>query len=651
MNSSTSARCARFASFELDLRTGELHKHGLKVKLYDQPFQVLAMLLERPGEVVTRDELQHRLWPADTFVDFDVGLNTAVKRLRDALGESAETPQYVETLPRRGYRFIAEVVLSGENGHSPHEPVSSSISNGPHPVHVLPETEIVRPVRRWLALGAVAFAVLMLLAVVMNVGGARRLFTSKAASRQIHFVAVRPFDNLTGDASQEYFAEGLTDGLTTELAQLSPIPVMSRTSAMSFKGSKKPLKDVARELNVDAVLEGSVQRDGDKVEINVQLIEAATDSHLWAKSYSGTLRELPALHREIARDTVGRLNFPNNQQNKDQRAAPHLVHPEAYEAYLLGRFYANKRTPEALRQSEGFLKQAIEKDPGYAAAYSQLAEVYALTGASMAATVLPSEALEKARTTAMKALELDNTQAEAHVVLARVKDILDWDEAGAEREFRTAIQLNPNSAVAYHFYALFKGSRGKGEESCALIERARRLDPLSPNILRNVATCLALVRHRYEEALIQARKAVELGPGNYNTRMTTSVILFEMGRYQESLLEVQEADKLSKGHPLTRAAVAIVQAKLGRKAETEGILRELMQPRGSAPLPAWQIARIHLALGHNEEAVRWLEKAIDMHSFVPLHLIYGTDFDPLRTDPRFQSLLRRLGLPAKAPPS
>jgi TolB-like protein/Tfp pilus assembly protein PilF len=549
----------------------------------------------------------------------------------------------VETLPRRGYRFVAPVEFFHQDGG-----VASvaPIPGAPRDVPPVKTETVARPIRRWPLLTIAPVAALILLALGTNFAGVRQWFLGNSASRQIRFLAVRPLDHLSDDPLLKYLAEGVTDGLTTELAQLSSIPVMSRTSAMAFKNSEKSLKELARELEVDAVVEGSVRRSGEGFEIAVQLIEAGTDSHLWADSYSTTLQELSALQREIARDIVSQLHpLVSPQAGVHPVAAPPL-HPEAYEAFLLGRFYASRRTPAGLRESEAHLSQAIAKDPNYAAAYSQLAEVYTLMGASAAAIALPTDMLEKARANAKKALELDPQQSEAHVVLGRVKYILDWDWEGAEKEFEAALQLNPNSALAYHYYALFQHDRGKVNEFCALIERARRLDPLSPNILRAAAVCLGLVRRQYEAALAQARRAAELGPANYNTRVAISWILYDMGRYEESLAEVREADRISKGHPITRACIAIAAVKVGRKAEAAAILRELLRDKGPVP-PVYFIARINLALGENEEAIRWLEKAVEMH--VPMHLLTDQAFDPLRANPRFQNLLRRMNLAAKEP--
>jgi len=324
-------RAVRFGAFEADFQSGELRKHGLKLRLQDQPFQILAMLLERRGEMVTREELHQRLWPTDTFVDFDHGLNNAINRLREVLGDSADSPRFVETLPRRGYRFIARVDDSAPpSAHTSPPGDAASVAADPATIlTVKPATELSRTARKGLQLQnwrliVFALAACLALVVAFDPGGLRQRVLGRSGRARIQSIAVLPLENLTGDPSQEYFADGMTDGLTTELAQVSALRVISRTSAVRYKGEKKPLAQIARELKVDAVVEGSVKRAGEHAWITIQLIDTATDRHLWARSYERDLRDIAALQGEVARDIASQVRVqltPQEQARMVDRSA------------------------------------------------------------------------------------------------------------------------------------------------------------------------------------------------------------------------------------------------------------------------------------------------------------------------------------------
>src|SRR5215467_1365555 len=389
-------RRLRFGVFELDLRAGELRKHGLRVRLQEQPFQVLAMLLEHHGEVVTREELQKKLWSADTFVDFDHGLNKAINKIREALGDSAESPRFIETVARRGYRFLAEVKVDDA---AP----SRSTETAGDPPHATGHSDFAKRVPSLRAWKISAFVLLLLGAPF----AAWRLHSWNRPSPIIRSLAVLPLESLSNDASQDFFADGMTDELISDLGQISELRVISRTSVMAYKHARKPLPQIARELKVDAVVEGTVLRSGDQVRITAQLIEASADKHLWSQSYEGELRDALELQNKVARAIADQIRISLNPQEQAALKAAKVVNPEAYVSYLKGRYFWNKRTGDSLKAALAYFNQAIEEDPKYARAYSGLADTYALLGDWQYAVMTPKEALPKAKAAAIKALELD----------------------------------------------------------------------------------------------------------------------------------------------------------------------------------------------------------------------------------------------------
>src|SRR3984957_5251400 len=391
----------RFGVFELDLRSGELRKHGLRVRLQEQPFRLLEMLLERPGEVVTREELQKRLWPADTFVDFDHGLNKAINKIREALGDSAESPRFVETVSRRGYRFLAEVKDAdappvGKPELAIPRQMQAEVPEGPHPADKVGEARNLSLSRTW----KISVLLLLLVAAVLAF---RKLHPPGGPSPAIRSLAVLPFESLSNDASQDYFADGMTDELISDLGQISALRVISRTSVMSYKRARKPLPQIARELNVDAVVEGTVLRSGDQVRITAQLIEASSDKHLWSQSYEGQLRDTLALQNQVARAIADQIRINLSPREQAALRTVRVVNPEAYESYLKGRYFWNKRTADSLKAALAYFDQAIEEDPKYAQAYSGLADTYALLGDWQYAVMTPKEAFPKAKAAAIEA--------------------------------------------------------------------------------------------------------------------------------------------------------------------------------------------------------------------------------------------------------
>ena len=630
----------RFGVFEVDLRAGELHKHGLRVRLQDQPFQVLAMLLEHPGAVVTREELQKRLWPADTFVDFDHGLNKAVNKIRDALGDSAESPRFVETVARRGYRFLAEV-----KGADATPLRSLELAPPPLPTAEFPDRPdlSVMPAmpkhrRSWIAWAMSAFVLLALLASL----AAWKLHSRNRPASAIHSLAVLPLESLSNDTSQDYFADGMTDELISDLGQISALRVISRTSVMAYKHARKPLPEIAHELNVDAIVEGTVLRSGDQVRITAQLIDAAADKHLWSQSYEGELKDTLALQNQVARAIADQIRINLNPQEQAALKSAKVVNPEAYQSYLKGRYFWNKRTPDSLKVALAYFNQAIDEDSNYAQAYSGLADTYALLGDWQYAVMTPKEALPKAKIAATKALELDNTLSEAHNSLAFCFDAFDWDLESAGKEFQRAIELNPGYATAHHWHAWHLSLLGRYDEAIEEMKKAKNLDPLSLIINADLAELL-VIAHFSDESIIQSRKTIEMDPNFALAHNQLAQAYLQKHMNREAIAELQKAVELSGSSPTCVANLARAYAASGKTSEAIKLLGDLKKHSNRSYSDASEIAVIYAALGDKDQAMRWLEIGY-AERFNP-GVLLRPGFDPLRSDPRFQDLVLRIGFP------
>jgi TolB-like protein/DNA-binding winged helix-turn-helix (wHTH) protein/Flp pilus assembly protein TadD len=630
----------RFGVFELDLHAGELRKHGLRVRLQEQPFQVLAMLLEHPGEVVTREELQKKLWPADTFVDFDHGLNKAINKIREALGDSAESPRFVETVARRGYRFLADVkdadaaaVRSPEPATQP-QPTAEARDRSDLPGNIA-KVEHLLPSLVW---KIPVFALLLLMASL----AIWKVHSWNRPSPVIRSLAVLPLESLSSDASQDYFADGMTDELISDLGQISALRVISRTSVMAYKHARKPLPQIARELNVDAVVEGTVLRSGDQVRITAQLIEASTDKHLWSQSYEGELRDTLALQNKVARAIADQIQINLNLQEQAALKNVKVVNPEAYVSYLKGRYFWNKRTADSLQVALAYFNQAIDEDPKYAKAYSGLADTFALLGDWQYAVMTPKEALPKAKAAAIKALELDSSLGEAHNSLAFCLDGFDWDFDSAGKEFRRAIELNPGYATAHHWYAWHLSLLGRYDEAIAEMKKAQNLDPLSLIINADLAELL-LLAHSYDESIQQSRRTIEMDPNFGLAHNQLGQAYLQKQMYAPAIAELEKAVQLSGGSPTSIANLARAYVASGKRSEAEKLLSDLKKRSSPNASLASEIAMIYASLGDRDQAMTWLEKGYE-ERFNP-GVLLRPGFDPLRSDPRFEDLVRRIGLP------
>ena len=562
----------RFGQFDIDEKTGELRKDGTKIRLQEQPLQILQVLLEHPGEIVTREELRKRVWPTDTFVDFDHGINNAIKRLREVLGDTAETPRYIETLPRRGYRFVQQI-QSNE--------------------HRLPS------------------------------------------------LAVLPLENLSRDPEQEYFADGLTEALITSLAKISSLRVISRTTAMHYKGVHRPLPEIARELGVEIVVEGSVLRSGERVRISAQLIDASSDTHLWAESYERDLRDVLQLQSEIARAVAREIRAKLTPGEQEKLAQARPVNPQAYEAYLKGRYYWDKRRPDAVKRGVEYFQLAIEKDPTYAAAYAGLADSAGAAGFWGFAP--PAETYARAKVAAQKSLEIEET-AEAHTSLGFALLHYDWDFAVARREFQRAIELDPNYATAHQWYGHYLGYSGQFDQCLEETSHALRLDPLSLIINTTYAGCFWFWR-QWDRAIEHCHKAMELDPSFVGLLWMLANVYEGKGMYAEAISERQRAVDLSGGAPVFIAGLGGTYAAAGYKPEALRIMRQLQELSKSHYVMSYWIALLHTSPEERDVAFHWLEKAYEERSATLALIKVDPRLDFLRSDPRFDDLVRRMKLP------
>jgi len=578
----------RFGIFEADTRSGELHRKGFKVRLQAQPFQVLALLLERPGEVVTRKELTAGLWPDDTFVDFDRGLNKAVNKLREALRDDAEKPRFIETLPQRGYRFIAEVSVSAQRRES-------------------------------------------LLDVREDIPA--------ASPPRIDSLAVLPLDNHSDDPAQEYFSDGMTEELISAISKIRSLRVISRTSVMMYKGVRKSLPEIARKLRVDAVVEGSVARSGDKIRITAQLIYAPDDRHLWAGRYERELRDVLQLQAEIAQDIARQIHKLVDPKQVSPNPAPR-VHPQAFEAVMKANFFRDKMTPAELAKGADLYAEAFAIDPTYAQAYANLSQCLFYMGLFGLGPC--GELFLKAKANALKALELDESVAAAQNALAAIHILYEWDWAGAEAECRRGVNLRPGDSAARLHLADYMSIQARHDEAVAEFKRALEFDPIS-RVFVGYFGLLYYRARRYDESIVQCQKALEIDPYYCNAMWFMALSLEQKGQVSASIAQLEKAVSIA-GAPLFTALLGRAYALTGEKTKALEILDGLMTLSQQRYVSPFDIAVVQIGLGDLTPAFQRLEEAYEQRVFRIIELTMPM-FDSLRSDPRWQSLVRRIGLP------
>lgn len=626
----TAPRLVRFQSFTVDLRLGELRKNGTRIRLQEQPFRVLKLLLEHPGDLVTREEFRQQLWPSDTFVDFDHGLNAAINRLREKLNDDAEEPRYVETIPRRGYRFIAH------------------IETLPPPETTKPEARPSQPVRVsgqlpsywWVAAAAIVF----LTTIVLLTMRLRQRKAPDLAALSIRSVAVLPLANLSNDPAQEYFADGMTDELISDLAQISALKVISRTSVMKYKNTTMSLPQIGKELNVDAVVEGSVERSGALVRISAQLIRASTDTHLWAKTYERNMGDVISLQDDVAGAIAAEIRINLLPAEKSRLTTTRTVNPDAYEAYLRGLYHIYKRDRTDLEQSTVYFRRATDLDPDYALAYAGLADSYALQGSLLYMTFAPRDVMPKSKAAALRALEIDHGLGEAYTTLAYVETLYDWDWDKSAADFQRALALKPNYAQAHLWYAMHLAAKRRHTESIAEVKRAQELDPLS--LITNTSVGLMLYfAGRYDEAIQQFYNVLELDPDFFVAHWELGLAYEEKKMFAQARSEIEKARALSPDNPTILESLAEVDALSGRKTQARGVLHQLTQAQQKHFVSPCVIALLDTALGDKDAAFQALEKAFEQRDNNLIFLNVDPALRALRADSRFPKLLQRIGLP------
>ena len=663
----------KFGDFAVDVDQRVLLRAGKPVPLTPKMFDTLLILVENGGRIVRKEELMERLWP-DTFVE-DANLPVYIQKLRKALGDRADGPLYIETVERRGYRFIADVEkgLNGSTatdaqstrGLNSYAPLPGAGANGegrgaaprvggevgPGASDDLVNTEGAqadraparRPVRYKAAF--IAAVVALALAACGWVLWARYGAGPQPPDERV-MLAVLPFQNFTGDPDQEYFSDGLTEEMITQLGGLDPqrLGVIARTSVMHYKGSRLSLYQIGRELGVQYLLEGSVRRDGDSVRITAQLIRVRDQTHIWARQYDRRLRDILVLQREIGQETANQIQLAlgGDRPLTPGRQPRHAYQSyEAYDLWLKGQYFWNKRTAEGFSKAADYFERAKAVDPTYAHAYVGLASCYALMGGY---TMRPqTEFMPRARAAALRALELDEGSAEAHTVMALIVQNYELDWQTAEKEFRRAIELNPNYATAHHWYAEHLMWRGRFDEALRASEQARRLDPLSLIIAADHGAILYYAR-QYDGAIQQFRAVRELDPHNQRSGLIIHAYE-EKGLFAEALADI-EAHRPPSGMnpPWYWSELAYAYGRSGQQAQARRALENLLELNRRQEVGAEAIIWAHIGVGDNEQATAWLEKAYAQRSPALTYLKVDPRYDPLRGDPRFQDLLSRVGL-------
>jgi len=616
-------RVFRFGVFELDSQSGELRRHGLKIRLPDQSFQILQELLSRPGEVVTREDLRRQLWTSDTFVDFDVGLNSAIRKLREALEDSADSPRFVETLPRRGYRFIA--------------PVKPAIDQ---PIQE-PGTSVVplsnsRFSRRWFA-GAVAVALTVAAAafVYQRIGSDRS--SAGITPGQIRSLAVLPFENLSGDPGQDYFVDGVTDALTTELAQVTGLRVISRTSSMQYKHAAKVMPVIGQELDVDAVLEGAIVRTGDHVRITQQLIHAKTDRHLWARSYEGEVGDMIALQRQISRGIVAAIDSRLTLASRTGTAVS-SINPQAYDSYLRGLAVEGRGTDEGFQTAVAYFEAAVRKQPDFAAAYAAMArsQLQLLYVGSHA----PRETIPKAEAAARKAIQLDESNPQGHRTLGRILQVFYWKWDDGAKEVRIAAKLHADRIDAEATPVARLIWSGRLAEAAA---RARKSDPVSFDAFMGAARAFR-TKGQYDQAIEGFRRALEVDP-HPRAHFELGATFVVMGRPDEAIGELEAAVNQSRGNPRFQGYLGYAYAAAGRPLDARRVLQELEARAQREYVSSFGIALIYDALGNKERALAAFERACQDRAVELEQMKINPPFKTIGSDSRFQAAVNTLGLP------
>jgi TolB-like protein/DNA-binding winged helix-turn-helix (wHTH) protein/Tfp pilus assembly protein PilF len=640
------------------------------------PMDLLILLVREGGRLVGRQEIIERLWGKDVHFDTDNSINTAIRKIRRALDEDPEKPQYIETVQGKGYRFkipLDGAISNGDKSPAPSAYVSSTpdgightvsacflapveaqnpaapefteIRSGGSSPGAIPAEKVVsrsHGVRAKIILASCLVVAIGLLATLSQSRVRERLFGTHRPLR-IQSLAVLPLVNLSSDIGQDFFADGMTDELTTDLGKISALRVISRTSAMQYKGSKKPLREIARELNVDAVIEGTVARSGSHLRVTANLVRASPENHLWAESYESEVSNALTVQGEIARAVAREIQVQWTQQEQHLLAAARPVNPEAQDLYLRGLYTMNSGsgTTESSEKAIKYFQQAIEKDPSYAAAYAALATVYAVWIPGM--TRSPRNLMPKAREFALKALTLDNTLEDAHSVLGMIALLYDWDWSAAEREYKQAMTLNPSNVRAHEWHSRGLVTQGRTEEAIAEAKQALTLSP-SP-VAWDYPIWVFILARRYDLARERAREFLEVAPNYVWGHFEMAQIYEHQGQLEEAARESLKADELFGTDPKKVAQLKEALAKSGPKGYWRRTLENYRESVKSNYVPPLLVAEACVRVDDKECAFEWLEKGFEERDDLMIDIKVEPLFDGLRSDPRFQDLERRVGIP------
>jgi TolB-like protein/DNA-binding winged helix-turn-helix (wHTH) protein/tetratricopeptide (TPR) repeat protein len=639
----------QFGSFLLRVRTRELFRDGTKLKLRPQAFQVLAVLLERAGDCVTREELQEQVWPGNKLVDAEHGLNTAIKELRACLGDSASKPRYIETLPKLGYRMVPPVEALVETAGEPPQKATSSIGHATEMPKVTVTPADTETRRRWAVSFVVAAAVIVASLIVLKSPWSHAHDVQQVPPAHVRvMLAVLPFENLTGDAAQDYFSDGFTEEMISQLGRLDPqqFGVIARTSVMHYKHTSENMDQIGRELGVQQILEGSVRREAGGVRINAQLIEVSSQSRVWSREYNRETTNLLGVQVEIAEEIANEIQPSLGSPKTGATASKPTLTPRAYQAYdsyLKGLFFWNQRTTTGFQQAIHYFQEAIAKDPDYAPAYAGLANSYTLLTAYSATPA--SEHMPKARAAAQRALQLDDNLPEAHVAMALILANYDWNWQASEIEYRRGIQLNSNYATGHHWFAELLTWRGRFDEALRESEMARSLDPLSLIIATDRAAIFYYAR-QYDRAIEEFRAVQDMNPRFPRVHLVINAYV-ERGRFDEAMMDLENwtrdsGDSGDAGWII--ATQAYVYGRSGRADKAQEALGRLEKIATKQQVNTSALIFAHLGVGDKDATMGWLEKAYGQHSNAMTTLKVDPAYDPLRSDARFQDLLQRVGL-------
>lgn len=620
----------RFGGFRLHLQTGELSRNGTKNRLQGQPLQLLELLLEHPGQLVTREQIQQHLWPDGVVVEYEHSVNSAVKRLRGALEDNAESPSFIETIPRRGYRFIATVENGAETLAGTEERPMQVAVSPPSPGFWSKSPQVV---------SAVAVCILVVSLVTWRVFFARPgIIEGRFTGPRIQSLAVLPFKNLSGDSTQEYLADGMTEALISRLSRMHDLRVISRTSMMIFRDTKLSVPEIAKNLKVDAVVEGSVMRDGNRIRVHAQLIRAATDKHFWSEEYDRQVEDILALQSDVAQSIAEKVAVTVTGQEYSRLVTARQVSPEVYESYLKGKFGPHNTRAEIEQRIADF-EDGISKDPTFAPAYVGLAETY-IRLQDIFVGARPAEIRPKATSALRKALEIDPELAEAHAYQAEMYQ-KEWKWARAEAEYRRALELKPNDAVAHRGYADWLACQGRTQEALAWAKRGRELDPLGN---ADTVGWHLLMARRYEESIREYRTTLVVHPDSANARWGLGFALIANNQPQEAIPVLESAVSIMRRSPGSIGMLAAAHARAGNRTQALRLIDELRQRRQKGYIPAGAFVDSHLAVGDYDQAFFWCDEAYKEQSAILQWIKVSPFFDPVRNDPRFSDLVQRVGL-------